>query len=52
MPTDTETARMTISGVTKVAIVPIRLIIMETPKPMIAPMIPPAKLRKVASKRN
>jgi hypothetical protein len=42
MPTDAETARMTISGVTKIGIVPAWLIIMGIPQPMIAPTMPPA----------
>ena len=52
MPTDTETEKITISGVTKAAMVPAWLIIMETPQPMITPMMPPAYVKPTSCRSS
>jgi hypothetical protein len=52
MPTDTETARITISGLTTVVIVPVLEIIYEAAQPTITPIMPPVNVRKAASMRN
>jgi len=52
MPTDTETARIIISAVTKVDTKPDWLMRYDTINPTAVPIIPPTKVSKAASIRN